>query len=708
MTSDDTTSFKTTAPPPRGATAMEVDDGRGRGRNGLLVLLWSALLSVAVFLPLLTGRGVALVGDMIFVPHQPIKGAWLGLDGGTTGAVPADFLVSLATAVLPGDLLQKVVLVVIVLLAGTGAGAAVSNLGLAPRLAAATLFVWNPLVFERLAVGDWTFLVSYSMLPWIVWGARRVHTGALGEWAPVVAFMALAGWMNPVGGLLALLLAVILVARRNARAGLMVLGAGIVVNLPTILPALLRRGGATVDPASAEAYALSTEGGLGVFGNLLTLGGIWDPTAAAPGRDQLIVVLLALVLTAAAIAGAVLLARRADGGIVGGIGLLAVVGLVIALLGAFDGTRGVLASLAESVPGGSLLVDGQAWLAPLALFLAVGLAGLVAEAAARVSGSAAVAAVGLVAVAAPIALLPGLALGLDGRLENVRIPGGWWAARGELLAADPEGVLVLPLTSVRDWDWNDARETADPAPRYFFGDVVIDDSRTIDGVEVAGTDPRVEEIRAALDGGLDELTPVLASSGIDTILIERNTGGEVPALQRTGAESVYDGAYITVWSLAEPTTGEPDQPPAILIILADILAGLVALGAVLAWVVLGRRRHDEVEPAYATGGYPTRDPGTDDGTEVRPTGGYPTRGPGTDEPTEVRSTGGYPTRGPVTDDGTDARPTGDATDVRASDGEPTGTYSTGDYPTEVSPPSDRPVPPADRPDDGPTPTTPRS
>lgn len=670
MTSDETTTFRTTAPPPRGATAMEVDEGRGRGRNGLLVLLWSALLSVAVFLPLLTGRGVALVGDMIFVPHQPIKGAWLGLDGGTTGAVPADFLVSLATVVLPGDLLQKVVLVVIVLLAGTGAGAAVSNLGLAPRLAAATLFVWNPLVFERLAVGDWTFLVSYSMLPWIVWGARRVHTGALGEWAPVVAFMALAGWMNPVGGLLALLLAVILVARRNARAGLMVLGAGIVVNLPTILPALLRRGGATVDPASAEAYALSTEGGLGVFGNLLTLGGIWDPTAAAPGRDQLIVVLLALVLTAAAVAGALLLARRAGSGAIGGIGLLAVIGVVIALLGAFDGTRGVLASLAESVPGGALLVDGQAWLAPLALFLAVGLAGLVAEAAARVSGSAAVAVVGLVAVAAPIALLPGLALGLDGRLENVRIPGGWWAARGELLDADAEGVLVLPLTSVRDWDWNDARETADPAPRYFFGDIVIDDSRTVDGVEVAGTDPRVEAIREALDGSLPDLTSALATNGIDTIVIERNTGGEVPALQRTGAESVYDGAYITVWSLAEATTGEPDRPPAILIILADILAGLVALGAVLAWVVLGRRRHDEVEPAYATGGYPTRGPGTDDGTEVRPTG--------------------------------------DATDVRSSDGEPTGTYSTGDYPTEVSPPSDRPVPPADRPDDGPAPTTPRS
>lgn len=682
MTSDETTTFRTTVPPPRGATAMEVDSGRSRGRNGLLVLLWSALLSVAVFLPLLTGRGVALVGEMIFVPRQPIKGDWLGLDGGTTGAVPADFLVSLATALVPGDLLQKVVLIVIVLLAGTGAGAAVSNLGLAPRLAAATLYVWNPLVFERLAIGDWTFLVSYSMLPWIVWGARRVHTGAVGEWAPVVAFMALAGWMNPLGGLLAVLLGLIVVTRRNARAGLAVLGAGIVVNLPTIVPALLRRGGAMVDPASAEAYALSTGGGLGVFGNVFTLGGSWDPSAAAPGRDQIVVVLLALVLTVAAVAGAVLLARRADadGGIIGGIGLLAVIGVVIALLGAFEGTRSVLASLAETVPGGSLLVDGQAWLAPLALFLAVGLAGLVAEAATRVSGATAVAAVGVVAVAAPIALLPSLALGLDGRLDNIRIPGGWWEARQELERVDPDGVLVLPFESARAFGWNEGREHADLAPRYFFGDIVVDDSRTVDGIDVAGTDPRVEEIRAALEGSLPDLTSALAANGIDTVVVERNTDGEVPALQRTGAERVYDGALLTVWSLAEPATAEPDRPPAILIVLADILAALVALGAVLAWIGLGRRRRDEPEPAYATR------------SSVDP-------GPRTDDRTDVRPTGAYPTGAQAMDDGTEVRPAAD---------EPTGSYSTADYPTEVTPPSDRPLaPPTDHPDDGPPRATPR-
>lgn len=688
MTRDQTTAVKTTGPPPT-ARAADVGDERGRGRGSLLVLLWSAVLSVVVFFPLLTGRGVALIGDMIFVPRQPLKGAWLGLDGSTTGAVPADFLVSVATLVVPGDFLQKVVLIAIVLLAGTGAGAAVSNLGLAPRLVAATFYVWNPFVFERLAVGDWTLLVAYAMLPWIVWGARRVSTGAVGEWVPVVAFMALAGWMNPLGGLLALLLGVILVSRRHARSGLAVLGAGIVVNLPTLLPALLRRGGATVDPAAAEAYALSSEGGLGVFGNLLSLGGIWDPTAAAPGRDQLIVVLLALLLTVAAIAGAVMLARRAGSGAVGGIGVLAAVGVVIALLGAFDGTRGVLASLAESVPGGSLLVDGHAWLAPLALFLAVGLAGLVAEVATRVSGAAAAAAVAVVAVAAPIALLPSLALGLDGRYENARFPGGWWAARQSMEQLDPEGVLSVPLTPERSWVWNEGRDSSDPAPHYFFGDIVVEDSRMVDGVEVPGSDPRAAEIRAALDGRPAELSEVLAANGIDTVLVELNVDGTVPQLARIGAEQVYDGGFLQVWSLADATTGTPDQPPAILIIIADILAALVALGAVVAWVAFGRRRRGDYEPAYASGAVPARRSGPGDRAAARPT----------DDRTQVQPTVDRPSSRAASDQ-TEVRPTGDQTAVRPPAGGPAGPASSGpastsspagaDVPTQVTPPADRP------------------
>lgn len=604
MSSEETTAFATAVPPPP-APAVEADTGHGRRRDDLLVLLWSAVMAVVIFVPLLTNRGVALVGEMVFVPRQPLKAEWLGLDGGTTAAVPGDFLVSLLTVIVPGDIVQKVALLAIVLVAGTGAGAAVSRLGLAPRLAAATLYVWNPFVFERLAVGDWTLLVGYAVLPWIVWAARRTTTGSVGEWAPIVAFVALAGWMNPLGGLLALLLGVILLVGRSAIAALGVLVAGIIVNLPSLVPALLRRGGATVDPDTVAAYAVSDGGGLGLIGNVLTLGGIWDPAAAAAGRDQAIVVAIALLLSGAALVGAFLLARRADGGVVAGIGLFAAIGVVIALLGAFEGTRGILETLAESVPGGALLADGHAWLAPLALLLAVGIAGAVKEMAGRTPGMGAMAAVGAVAVAAPIALLPSLAIGLDGRLENVRFPGEWWQVRLAIedINPDPSGIVVVPFEPVREFGFNDDRPSADPATRYFPGDVIIDDSQVIDGVTIDGSDPMVEEIRSALARGRD-LATVLAENGIDTVLREVNVPGDLPPLNRLQADQTYVGDRFVVLSLTDPPSGEPDRPTAALIIAADVLAALVALGALGAWIALGRRRRDEPVAVYSSA-YPT-------------------------------------------------------------------------------------------------------
>ena len=63
---------------------------------------WTALLTVVILGPLLTGWGFWLFGDMVFVPEQPWKDAWLGLDGTLPRAVPMDAIVSVLTQVLPG------------------------------------------------------------------------------------------------------------------------------------------------------------------------------------------------------------------------------------------------------------------------------------------------------------------------------------------------------------------------------------------------------------------------------------------------------------------------------------------------------------------------------------------------------------------------------------------------------------------------------
>ncbi len=41
----------------------------------------AVVLAAVVLGPVLARRGYALTGDMVFVPRQPWKDAWLGLDG---------------------------------------------------------------------------------------------------------------------------------------------------------------------------------------------------------------------------------------------------------------------------------------------------------------------------------------------------------------------------------------------------------------------------------------------------------------------------------------------------------------------------------------------------------------------------------------------------------------------------------------------------
>lgn len=603
MSSDPTTTFPATpappqSPPPPPPPPPGPPVERRPSRDGLVVAVWSLVLALVAFAPLLLSRGVALRGDMVFVPRQPLKGAWLGLDGWVAGAVPADFLVALGSVIAPGDILQKLALVFIVVLAGTGAGALLSDLSLVARLAAATFYVWNPFVYERLLVGDWTLLVGYACLPWIAWAARRVTTGSIGEVAPVVVFLALAGWTSPVGGVLGLLLAVLVLARRNGRAALVALLAGIVVNLPWIIPGLFRPGGPTGSAQSVEAFAVNAETPLGVIGSVLTLGGIWDSAAYVPGRDNILVALVALVVTLAALAGIALAARRWDVGTVGALAVLAVVGLVLALLGGLEATRSVLESLADDVPGGAVLADGHVWLAPLALLLAVGfgaLAGLVAREAGERAGAGLVALVGVVAVAIPIALLPSLAFGLGGELDDARYPGGWWEARDELAARDG-AILVLPFAAEREYEWNKQRSSVEAARNYFSGDVVAEDQRVVGGVTVPGIDPRAAAIRGALDGSPDEFIQTLAENGIDTVLIERNVGG-AGAPNLTLGEPLFRGAGLVVFALPDAASAaavDLDAPPSIVVIVADVLAALVALGAVGAWVALGRRRRPQV------------------------------------------------------------------------------------------------------------------
>ena len=85
---------------------------------------------------------------------------------------------------------------------------------------------------------------------------------------------------------------------------------------------------------------------------------------------------------------------------------------------------------------------------------------------------------------------------------------------------------------------------------------------------------------------------MLAENGIDTVVIERtwSTGRVTP---NEFGERIFRSGDVMIFALPDDVDVadvDLDAPPSILVIIADVLAALVALGAVAAWIVLGRRR----------------------------------------------------------------------------------------------------------------------
>src|SRR5581483_2870223 len=100
------------------------------------------------------GRGFLLSYDMVFVPREPFAAALSGLAGGAPRTMPSDVVFAAASRLLPADIGQKLLLLLVFGLAAAGAAALLDREPLLARLAAAVCYAWNPFVAERLLIGQ--------------------------------------------------------------------------------------------------------------------------------------------------------------------------------------------------------------------------------------------------------------------------------------------------------------------------------------------------------------------------------------------------------------------------------------------------------------------------------------------------------------------------------------------------------------------------
>jgi len=534
-------------------------------------------------------RGYLLRYDLVFVPDPPMTASTLGLDGGVPRAVPVDLVVTILSHLAPGDIVEKVLLMAAFVLAGAGIARLMP--GLASASVAAVAYTWNPWVAERLLIGHWAFLLGYAALPWLLEAALRVRRGDPGGWPRLCAITVLTGLAGstPWGLTVLVVLPVLLWPGEQPRPGARGWTAWVLTCVGSAavwaVPSLARPGGIGDDPFGFTAFAARGDSVLGVWGQLLTLGGIWNRAAVPSERTSAVVVVLALLLVLAALVGGVRALWSAYDGYGAAVVVTGGISFVLASLGATPAGVGLLTWLDGHLSAVGLLRDGQKWLAPFALLVCV-CAGFAIErlrAVLPAIGPVVVAA----AVVAPVLLLPGLVWGANGRLQTADYPLGWQTVR-DAVAALPEGtdVASLPETFYRRFDWNGSTVVLDPLPRYLPRVVVdVDDLPLRDGV-VRGEDPRGRQIADALDAG-EPLAPVLRRLGISGVVVtEGQPSGPVSGLD--GMTEVASGGGLRLYAVPAPVAAPP-RPPGWTVV-GLVVWCLTVILVLVSWAAVGARR----------------------------------------------------------------------------------------------------------------------
>jgi hypothetical protein len=462
--------------------------------------------------------------------------------------VPSDFTVAVASRLLPADIVQKLVLLLIFMLACSGAAALLDREPVLARLAAAVFYGWNPYVAERLIIGQWALLIGYAGLPWVLRAGLALGRDSTGRGAARLVAALLPAIVSGFASMAisALVLVPVALASRNARAVAVSLAALTAGSLPWLIPSLLHT--VYADPGGVAAFASRADTPFGTVGSLVMLGGMWnaDTVPKAYGGPWS-AIWLAVVL--AALAGYVLIGCRRPRREQGrgparwpGLTAAALVSLAIACIGITEPGRALLRGAIRGWPAFAILRDAQQFIAPLALAEAIGFGLAVAwcvrprpfgQKIDNERGSLTPSsppppeprdplglALGVLALVTPLLLLPGLAWGAAGRLRPAWYPASFLAAARAIDASPaPGAVLLLPWVADRTPVWNHGEVMLDAWPRLVSRQVVWNDGTRVGNLALAPDDPAARRVDRLIASGAP-MTAALRAAGVRFVVVD--------------------------------------------------------------------------------------------------------------------------------------------------------------------------------------------
>jgi hypothetical protein len=481
---------------------------------------WLYLVVTLAILAPLFAPGYVLTMDMVFVPRPPLPTE-------VNASYPFYGLLHYLSVIVPGDVLQKLVLTGIFLLMGIGMhrllrqqfGVGVSHWAIR---SGALLYMVNPFVYERLMMGQFAVLGGYALLPFFIHSlVEFLDTLQWKQLRRVVAWVVAISIISihtlvPVG-VVALLLGAQTLWRRRRREGYAVSlfrrsSVGVVMVLAVssywLIPLFLGSGmaAAALNGSSASA-GFATQGG--VFA-ILRLQGFW-----AEYRDLFIPVQQVtflpivgqVVLWAIMILGAKVLWKRKRSTAAVYLGMI-----VVACIVAF----GVVGFSAYREPHKIVVLVAIG----LAVFLCAGVQRL--QKGIRFTQT-----VGIVACALPLLLTPVLLWGGWNQLAPRDYPDEWYTMNRRLAQIDTnEAVVFVPWHLYQRFSFS-PRITAHPAAPFFDAHpVLVSNDPEFSGVQPLQNDIRKRSIGELLVSQPDDIAPRLRELGVGYILLAREPGYE--------------------------------------------------------------------------------------------------------------------------------------------------------------------------------------
>ncbi len=245
---------------------------------GLAVLIMGGMLA----------PGYVLTLDGIFTPEMKVYPS----DEGFNNALPMNWLIYVATLVLPAWLVQKFFLLALFFAIGYGAFRFLPvGKNRTVRFFGALVFLFNPFVYSRFIAGHWFHLFGYAFLPLLVnrlwlFGRKNTYREALGVMGALFVISLFSIHFFLMGALLTgVWFGFLLFAqwkKKNSLArrveNILLCGVGLIsVSLWWLIPALNRPAAieARFDAAHWEAFAAGGYKWVDPFLNVLSMNGFW-------------------------------------------------------------------------------------------------------------------------------------------------------------------------------------------------------------------------------------------------------------------------------------------------------------------------------------------------------------------------------------------------------------------------------------------------